>query len=70
MPVGLNIYDYGVISPEKMGIYDNFSVKKIWLTITTTLVEQLLLCDEIIRAGKKMGSEKGEGDMVKPTPVM
>lgn len=47
-----------------MGIFDNYSVKKIWLTITTTLVEQLLLCDEIIRAGKNMGSEKKETDRV------
>lgn len=58
VPVGLDIYEFGVVSPEKVGIFDNYSVKKMWLTITTTLVEQLLLCDEIIRAGKKMGSEK------------
>lgn len=70
MPVGLNVFDYGIISPDKMGIYDNYCVKEIWLTITTTLAEQLLLCDEIIRAGKKMGAEKGEHDHVKPTPVM
>lgn len=44
-------------------------MKKCFLTITTTLVEQLLLCDEIIRAGKKMGGEKGEHAPA-PQPVM
>jgi len=50
--VGLNIDKIGLISPEKEGIFDNYSVKKLFLTITTTLVEQLMLCDEIIKAGK------------------
>lgn len=27
VPVGLNLESFEVLSPEKMGIYDNFSVK-------------------------------------------
>ena len=38
-PVGLNLYDYKVMIPEKMGIYDNYCVKRELLTITTTLVQ-------------------------------
>lgn len=60
VPVGLNLWDYGVLSPEKMGIYDNFIVKKTFIDITTTLAEQLLLCDEILKAGKKMGGDRDE----------
>lgn len=69
VPVGLNIYEYGVISPEKAGIFDSYSAKKTFLTITTTLAEQLLLCDEILKAGKTMGAPKDE-DAPAPAPVM
>jgi T-complex protein 1 subunit zeta len=55
--VGLDLNELGLVSPEKEGIYDNYCVKRIFLSITTTLVEQLLLCDEIIRAGKQMGGD-------------
>ena len=60
VPVGLNIWDQGPISPVEEGIFDNYCVKKVFLNITTTLAEQLLLCDEILRAGKKMGGDKSE----------
>ncbi len=49
-----------MIDPEQEGIYDNFCVKKIFISITTTLVEQLLLCDEVIKAGKQMGGDRSE----------
>ena len=26
-PVGLNLYEFGVMDPEKMGIFDNYCVK-------------------------------------------
>lgn len=69
VPVGLNLYDLGVISPEKMGIYDNYKVKKQSLNITSTLAQQLLLCDEVLRAGKQMGGDRGEGTQA-PAPGM
>ena len=61
VPVGLNLWELGVISPEQMGVYDNYIVKKTFIDITTTLAEQLLLCDEILKAGKKMGNDRDEG---------
>lgn len=60
VPVGLNLYEFGVMLPEKMGVFDNYCVKQMFLSITTTLAEQLLLCDEILRAGKKMGGDRSE----------
>ena len=53
--VGLNVQSMGTISPIKEQIYDNYCAKKQWLNIAPTLAEQLLLVDEIMRAGKGMG---------------
>ena len=53
--VGLNTTALGTISPMKEQIYDNYCTKKHWLNIAPTLAEQLLLVDEIMRAGKGMG---------------
>ena len=69
MPTGLNIWKKGVISPISEGVFDNFCVKKIFLNITSTLAQQLLLCDEILRAGKKMGGDKSESAAA-PAPAM
>lgn len=35
-------------------IYDNYIVKKQFLNIAPVLAEQLLLVDEVMRAGKNM----------------
>ena len=53
--VGLNVQSLGSISPIKEQLYDNYCTKKQWLNIAPTLAEQLLLVDEIMRAGKGMG---------------
>jgi len=53
--VGLNVITLGTISPLKEQIYDNFCAKKQWLNLAPTLAQQLLLVDEIMRAGKGMG---------------
>ena len=47
VPVGLNLNDLGVISPELQAIYDNYCVKKQFLNISPVLAEQLLLVDEV-----------------------
>ena len=39
IPVGLNLYDFETCSPQKLGIFDNYCVKKQFLSITTTLAE-------------------------------
>ena len=54
--VGLNLQTLGTVSPIKEQIYDNYCAKKQWLNIAPTLAQQLLLVDEIMRAGKGMGS--------------
>lgn len=53
--VGLNVVALGTISPIKEQIYDNYCAKKQWLNLAPTLAQQLLLVDEIMRAGKGMG---------------
>ena len=55
--VGLELYSGETISPEIEGIYDNYIVKRQMLTLAPILAEQLLLVDEVIRAGKQMGGQ-------------
>merc|ERR1712151_463955 len=65
VPVGLNLTELGVISPEDQGIYDNCVVKKQLLNVAPTLAQQLILCDEILKAGKKINKgPTGENDPV------
>lgn len=55
MPIGLNLEEFGTLPPEMLTIYDNYCVKKQFLNIAPTLAEQLLLVDEVMKAGKRMG---------------
>merc|ERR1719334_1112075 len=50
--VGVSIATGDPIDPAIEGIFDNFSVKKQMLGLAPVLAEQLLLVDEVIRAGK------------------
>jgi T-complex protein 1 subunit zeta len=59
--VGINLNTLGTISPIKEQIYDNYCAKKNWLNIAPTLAQQLLLVDEIMRAGKGMGRSGPSG---------
>jgi T-complex protein 1 subunit zeta len=56
-PVGLNVNELGVIDPVLEGILDNYVVKRQFLNISPLLAEQLLLVDEVMKAGKKMGGD-------------
>ena len=38
-PMGLDLYDFGVMDPYKEGVFDNYCVKRQFLSITTTLAE-------------------------------
>jgi len=65
VPVGLNLTELGIICPESQGIYDNYVVKKQLLNVAPTLAQQLILCDEILKAGKKINKgPTGENDPV------
>ena len=45
--------------PAKIGIWDNYCVKKQFLHLGSLIAVKLLLVDEIMRAGRKMAGGKG-----------
>ena len=55
--IGLELYTGEVMSPEVEGVYDNYIVKRQMLMLAPVLAEQLLLVDEVIRAGRQMGGK-------------
>ena len=52
--VGVNIHDGEPMDPAAAGIWDNYRVKHQMLDSSAIISSQLLLVDEIIRAGKQM----------------
>ena len=52
--IGLNIHDGEPLDPVAEGIWDNFAVKRQMLDAAAVISSQLLLVDEVIRAGKQM----------------
>ena len=52
--VGVNIHDGEPMDPAVAGIWDNYRVKHQMLDSSAIISSQLLLVDEIIRAGKQM----------------
>lgn len=57
-PVGLDVHEFKTLSPVASGVYDNYCCKRQFLNVAPTLAEQLLLVDEIMRAGRSMGSSQ------------
>jgi T-complex protein 1 subunit zeta len=53
--VGVDLETGGVLDPKAKGIWDNYIVKKNQLQSAPLVATQLLLVDEILRAGKAMG---------------
>lgn len=62
VPVGLDVTTGEPISPEQLGIWDNLKVKTSVCHLSTALASQLLLVDEIMKAGR--------GSRPKTTPDM
>jgi len=58
VPVGLNIVTGEPMAPVAAGVLDNYCVKKQFLALAPVLAQQLLLVDEVMRAGKQMGGDK------------
>ena len=52
IPVGLDCFTGEPINPAGEGIWDNARVKRQCLHLATVLANQLLLVDEVMRAGK------------------
>lgn len=53
--VGISMASGDPINPSIEGIWDNYGVKRQLLALAPVLAQQLLLVDEVIRAGKQMG---------------
>mmetsp|Transcript_9105 Transcript_9105/g.13637 ORF Transcript_9105/g.13637 Transcript_9105/m.13637 type:complete len:546 (+) Transcript_9105:77-1714(+) len=53
--VGLDLMTGEPMLPAEMGVWDNFCVKRQILQLSTVLASQLLLVDEVMKAGKQMG---------------
>lgn len=52
--LGLDLETGKYLVPSIDGVWDNYSVKLQTFTIATTVAEQLLLVDEVIKAGRSM----------------
>jgi T-complex protein 1 subunit zeta len=60
--VGLDVATGQPILPQDEGIWDNIRVKRQSLYLSTVLASQLLLVDEVMRAGKQMGKQASAMD--------
>merc|ERR1712087_865108 len=56
LPAGISVATGDPIDPVMEGICDNYIVKKQMLGLAPVLAQQLLLVDEVIRAGKSANS--------------
>merc|ERR1711988_1313712 len=57
LPVGVSVATGDPIDATIEGIWDNHIVKKQMMGLSSVLAQQLLLVDEVIRAGKQMGGQ-------------
>jgi T-complex protein 1 subunit zeta len=57
--VGLNLNTGETFLPAAEGIWDSYTVKRQTLNLSTILATQLLLVDEVMKAGKSMGKPAG-----------
>ena len=55
MMIGLDVSTGAAMLPQDEGIWDNVRVKRQSVYLSTVLASQLLLVDEVMRAGKQMG---------------
>ena len=58
LAVGFNCQTGKPMLPEQEGVWDNVRVKRQSLYLSTVLANQLLLVDEVMRAGKQMGKQQ------------
>ncbi|GMI28758.1 hypothetical protein TrCOL_g2174 [Triparma columacea] len=55
LPIGIDCNSGEPMLPVEEGVFDNFRVKRQSLYLSTVLATQLLLVDEVMKAGKQMG---------------
>jgi len=58
--VGIDVETGEPFDPEMEGIFDNYRVKRQQLHLSSVLASQLLLVDEILRAGKSAAGPPGQ----------
>ncbi|GMI17014.1 hypothetical protein TrLO_g12145 [Triparma laevis f. longispina] len=58
LPIGIDCNSGDPMLPVEAGIFDNFRVKRQSIYLATVLATQLLLVDEVMKAGKQMGKKK------------
>jgi len=59
--VGLDLTSGVPLSPASEGIWDNYSVKKQIISSSTVIASQILLVDEVLRAGKNFSKRQELG---------
>ena len=57
-PVGINLNTGQPMLPSEEGVWDSYTVKKQIINLSSVLATQLLLVDEVMKAGKAMGKDK------------
>ena len=57
LAVGLDLNSGDTLLPAALGIWDSYTVKRQTLNLSTVLANQLLLVDEVMKAGKAMGKQ-------------
>jgi T-complex protein 1 subunit zeta len=57
--VGLDLNTGDTFLPAAQGIWDSYTVKKQVVNLSTVLATQLLLVDEVMKAGRSMGKPQG-----------
>jgi T-complex protein 1 subunit zeta len=60
--VGIDLASGETCLPAALGIWDSYTVKKQTLNLSTILATQLLLVDEVMKAGKSMGKQQAPED--------
>ncbi|CAM4989656.1 unnamed protein product, partial [Rotaria socialis] len=51
LPVGIDVATGEAMEPKSLGIFDNYRVKKQLIHSSTSIATNLILVDEILRAG-------------------
>ena len=59
LPFGLNLSTGEPFLPASEGVWDSYIVKRQSISLATILATQLLLVDEVMKAGKSMGKPTG-----------
>lgn len=61
-PFGVDVYTGEPLPATTAAVWDNYIVKRQFLNIAPVLAQQLLLVDEVMRAGKNMRGNRGDGE--------